>query len=145
MEVDIEDILNEEFTEKDILDRIKKDKLPSMDLPDKIDSKDAGDIKLDAPKDISDLCGRLKGWHENCRDLLVDLRTINYEITEDDTYVEFKDNNYYGQKIYFKVDLQNPKDAKVIHATKQLCKIIGIPYAFFAANRPSLKKNIVRT
>jgi hypothetical protein len=145
MEVDITDILNEEFSEKDILDRIKKDKLPSDDLPDKIDSKNVTDIESEVPRDISDLCGRLKTWHENCRDLLVDLRTVNYEITEDDTYIEFKDKNYYEQRLYFKVDLQNPKDAKVVHATKQLCKIIGIPYTFFAANRPSLKKNIVRT
>jgi len=145
MEVDITDILNEEFTDKDIFDRILKDKLPSADLPDKIDSKNAPGTELEIPKDISDLCGRLKMWHENCRDLLVDLRTVNYEISEDDTYIEFKDESYYGQRLYFKVDLQNPKDVKVIHATKQLCKIIGIPYAFFAANRPSLKKNIIRT
>jgi hypothetical protein len=98
MEVDITDILNEEFSEKDILDRIKKDKLPSKDLPDKIDSNNVTEIESEVPRDISDLCGRLKTWHENCRDLLVDLRTVNYEITEDDTYIEFNDKNYYVSK-----------------------------------------------
>jgi len=141
MEIDVEDLISDDFSEKSVMQRAQVDTTPSVALPDKIDTPEVEE----KPLDVNDLCGRLKMWHENCRDLLIDLRTITYEVTEDDTYIEFKDKSYYGSRLYFKVDPQNPKDPKVIHATKQLCKIIGIPYNFFAANRPSLKMNIIKT
>jgi hypothetical protein len=142
MEIDVEDILNGDFSEKDILERIHNDKTPSVDLPDHISTDNDSTVDF---KNIEELCGRLRMWHENCRDLLVDLRTVTYEISEEDTFIEFKDKSYYGSRLYFKADPEDPKNPKVIHATKQLCKIVGIPYTFFASNRPSLKKNIVRT
>jgi len=145
MEIDLEDLLGvapleryepEEIHIEDFVDE------DSLDIKESVETEKDPE---DNAKELEDLCGRLKMWHQNCRDLLVDLRTINYQISEDDTFIEFRDKSYYEPRLYFKVDPQNPKDAKVIHATKQLCKIIGIPYAFFAANRPSLKMNIVRT
>jgi hypothetical protein len=142
MEIDVEDILNDDFSDKDLLERIRLDSTPSVDLPDRTQEDNSGTAES---KSIEDLCGRLKMWHENCRDLLVDLRTVTYDITDEDTFIEFRDKDYYGSRLYFKVDPEDPKNPKVIHATKQLCKIIGIPYTFFASNRPSLKKNIVRT
>lgn len=145
MELDLDDLIhNSDLSEKALLEKIHSDKLPSVAVSDPVEIGEAA-AQIGKSKDIQELHGRLKMWYENCRDLLVDLRTVNYEATDDDTFIEFKDKSYYAQKLYFKVDIQNPKDAKVIHATKQLCKIIGIPYAFFAANRSSLKKNIVRT
>lgn len=145
MEIDLDDLLNNaDISEKALLERIHKDDLPSVPLADAEVPEDSA-ANIGKSKDISELCGRLKMWYENCRDLLVDLRTVNYEATEDDTYIEFKEKNYYAQKLYFKVDPQNPKDAKIIHATKQLCKVIGIPYAFFSSCRPTLKKNVLKT
>lgn len=98
-----------------------------------------------AIEDLSDIIKRLETWNTNCRNLLVDLRTVVYEANSDDTFITFEDKSYYKSPLYFKVDQQNPKDPKIIHATKQLCKIIGIPYNFFSACRPSLKMNIMRT
>lgn len=141
MDIDLEDLLNEDFSEKTVLERADKDTTPSVALPDKIETSE----EVEKPMDVNDLCGRLKMWYENCRDLFIDIRAMTYEVTEDDTYIEFKDKSFYGSRLYFKIDPQNPKDPKVIHATKQLCKIIGVPYAFFAANRPSLKMNMIKT
>jgi hypothetical protein len=146
MEIDVEDLLNNnDLSEKALMERIHKDTLPTTPLKEDVVEADDGSASIGHSKDISELCGRLKMWYENCRDLLVDLRTVNYEATDDDTYIEFRDKSYYGQKLYFKIDPQKPKDVKVVHATKQLCKIIGIPYAFFSDCRPSLKKNVLKT
>jgi len=144
MEIDVEELLNDDddFFEKELPERIKRDNLPSKNVSDSIETPE--EIRDDS-KDLPDLCGRLEMWHKRCVDLLVDLRTINYTIVDEDTYIEFHDKNYYSNRLYFKVDPDNPKDEKVIHATKQLCKIIGIPYTFFATCRPTLKMNIFKT
>lgn len=138
MEIDVDDILDGNFDNEPII--VRKEKEPEEDPDEQEVEEVASDVK-----DINELHGRLKMWHERCRDLLVDLRVISYEISEDDTYIEFNDKSYYEPRLYFKTDPQNPKDAKIIHATKQLCKIIGIPYTFFASCRPTLKKNVLRT
>jgi hypothetical protein len=140
-DIDIENILQEDSDpEQELLKKISEEEGDTPDDPVKVE-----EVSVGGSKDISELSARLKMWHENCRDLLVDLRTVTYEISGEDSYIEFKDKSYYGSKLYFKINPQAPKDPKTIHAIKQLCKIIGIPYAFFAANRPSLKMNIVRT
>jgi hypothetical protein len=73
------------------------------------------------------------------------MTAIDYTATPDDSYIEFKDKSFYAKKLYFKVDPQAPRDPKIILAQQQLCKILGVPYTFFAVNRPSLKMNIVKT
>lgn len=96
-------------------------------------------------EDILKIIKRLESWNINCRNLMVDLRTVVYESNSEDTFITFEDKSYYENRLYFKIDSQNPKDPKITHATKQLCKIIGLPYNFFCACRPSLKMNIMRT
>jgi len=146
METDIEEILGEDIlSDRALKQRISEDKTPSVDLDNPIDPGSDTGLKESSSKDITDLCGRLSTWHTKCRDLLVDLRTITYEVVDEDTFIEFRDKNYYASRLYFKTDPQNPKDEKVIHATRQLCKIIGIPYTFFASCRPTLKMNIFKT
>jgi hypothetical protein len=96
-------------------------------------------------EEIVHLRNRLQSWNENCRDLFVDMTAINYVSSPDDTYIEFGSKEYYDKKLYFKTDPQSPKDPKVILAAQQFCKVLGVPYPFFSANRPSLKMNIVKT
>lgn len=141
MEIDIDDLLqeSESISDQEFLRRVTTD-----DTPDTAE-EDTPEVSESKTESISELVGRLKMWHERCRDLFVDLRMIVYEISDEDSWIEFKDKSYYGSKLYFKTDPQKPKDPKIIYATKQLCKIIGIPYSFFAACRPSLKMNIVKT
>lgn len=145
MEIDVDDILNDDSSfEKELLDKIEHDDTPPeiASDPEEIDSPAS---KVGISKDIIDLDNRLKVWHANCRDLFVDLRSINYIIEDEDTFIEFHDKNYFSSRLYFKADPQSPKDEKIIHATKQLCKIMSIPYGFFASCRPTLKMNIFKT
>lgn len=130
-EIDISDILEDEVEESPIQSQIIPAVLDSPDSPTR--------------KEITQLRDRLRISHEHCRDLFVDMRTVDYIATPDDSYIEFLDKNYYDKKLYFKVDPQRPNDPKIIIAQQQFCKLLGIPYKFFAANRPSLKMNIVKT
>lgn len=145
MEFNVDDIINGNFSD---IDEVKDSELPPIirkeDINEEKDEPTVAEV-IANPEEIENLYNRLSMWHGNCRDLLVDLRTVSYEISEEDTYLEFHDKSFYESRLYFKVDPQNPKDAKVIHATKQLCKVIGVPYSFFASCRPSLKKNVFRT
>jgi hypothetical protein len=103
------------------------------------------DKKLDAPEDVQTLYKRLLQWNKGCRDLFIDLSGIDFGVNDEDMYLDFKDKNFYDKRLYFKVDPEKPKDPTIIHATKQFCKCLNIPYSFFVKNRPSLKANIVRT
>jgi predicted acetyltransferase len=96
-------------------------------------------------EDIEHLRNRLRSWNENCRDLFVDLRAMDFSASSEDSSIEFKDKGVYAKRLYFKVDPQNPKDPKTTHAQQQFCKMLGVPHPFFIANRPTLKMNIVRT
>jgi len=96
-------------------------------------------------EDTIHLRNRLKSWTDNSRDLFIDLRSTVYTATPEDSYIEFSDKSFYDRRLYFKTDPESPKDPKVIHAEKQLCKLLGVPHTFFASNRPSLKMNIVKT
>ena len=130
-EIDISDILEDEMEESPAQAQV------TPAIPDSPDSP--------ARKEIAQLRDRLRVSHEHCRDLFVDMRTVDYIATPDDSYIEFLDKNYYDKRLYFKVDPQRPNDPKIIIAQQQFCKLLGIPYKFFAANRPSLKMNIVKT
>jgi hypothetical protein len=111
-----------------------------------LDKETLSTLSVGTQKDeIVSLRNRLNMWHENCRDLFVDLREVNFVCTPDDSYIEFTNTSFYGKRLYFKIDPQNPKDAKVILATQQFCKFLGVPFGFFTSNRPSLKMNIVKT
>lgn len=44
---------------------------------------------------------------------------------------------------FFKMDPKNPKDPKVTWAATQFCKLMGVPYNFFAKNPEHMKKGIV--
>lgn len=105
-------------------------------------STETASSEEDTPRNLA---GRLSTWNESCRNLFVDLRTVNFISTPDDSYLEFQDKSYYDKKLYFKADPQNPKDPKVTHALKQFCKIIGIPFSFFKDCRPQLRTNMVST
>jgi len=96
-------------------------------------------------REILELRDRLKSHNNRCRDLLIDLRTFKFHASDEDMFLEPEDRLFYNKDLYFKHDPQNRNAPEVIHAQKQFCKFIGVPYSFFKNNRPSLKMNIVRT
>jgi len=141
MEFDITDILEDDsISDQDLLKKVL-----SEDDQENESDDDSNAVEAANSIDAHELLCRLRMWHENCKNLLIDLRTISYYASAEDSYVEFNDKQYYSDRLYFKIDPENPKDAKTIHATKQLCKIIGIPFSFFASCRPTLKMNVIRT
>jgi len=145
----VDDILEEDADDTDALDEVESHVTrtsPPVASKDPKSYAPLTAVEIAANREeIGHLRNRLYAHNENCRDLFVDMTALNYVATADDSYVEFMDKAFYGKKLYFKVDPQNPRDPKVIIASKQFCKLIGIPYSFFAANRPSLKMNIVKT
>lgn len=95
-------------------------------------------------EEVKELIGRLKTWGSSCTTMFADLRTIDFVSTSEDSYIEFQDKTYCNKKLYFKSDPQDPKNAKVIHALKQFCKILGVPAKFFIDCRPQLRANMVK-
>ena len=95
--------------------------------------------------DIPTLHKRLQGWTKNCRDLLLDLRVMDFSADDEDMLLTAQEKAYYDRPLYFKADPQSPRDPKIILAQKQFCKFLGVPHSFFMKNRPTLKMNIVRT
>jgi len=93
---------------------------------------------------LSSLSENLYSWYINCRDLLVDFREVDFVATEEDLYIEFKDKKCYSSKIYFKKDTNKFKNPEVLHAIRQFCKIIGVPFNFFLNSLPSMKVDIFK-
>ena len=101
--------------------------------------------KTSTGEDTDTLIERLKGWNKSCRDLFIDIKNITFHADDEDMYLCFEDKSVYANDIYFKKDPENPKDPKVLHASKQFCKALGVPHGFFMKNRPTLKCNFVKT
>ena len=107
--------------------------------PEEINPEPAPEIDIDI------LRRRLEGWTRNCRDLLLDLRVMDFSADDEDMSLTAQEVAYYNRPLYFKADPQNPRDPKIILAQKQFCKFFGVPHSFFMKNRPTLKMNIVQT
>lgn len=84
-------------------------------------------------------------WNKSCRDLFIDFRHVNLEVTDEEMCLKFDDSDFFPKPLYFKINPDDPKNPLIIHAWKQFCKIVGIPVGFFMDARPSLKKQIYDT
>jgi hypothetical protein len=87
---------------------------------------------------ITDLLNQLQYVGKNCEEKFLDLKTLKFEIIENDMVLS---NDFY--KYFFKTDPKNPKDPKVRHALTQFCKICGVPYTFFIKNPEYMKSSLV--
>ena len=94
---------------------------------------------ISVPKDeITRLVGRLKDLEGGCEDKCLDLQTLKFGVQNGEVRLYNEHHAY-----YFKHDPENPKDAKIIYAIKQFCKIMGVPYSFFAKNPEYMKTYMV--
>lgn len=84
------------------------------------------------------LLEKLRFQSQGCEDRCVDLKSTEFVCSSGEMYIESNEERY-----YFKKDPKNPRDPKVVHAAKQFCKIIGVPYSFFAKNTDHMKRNLV--
>lgn len=87
---------------------------------------------------VEPLLEKLKFQVQGCEDRCVDLKTTEFTALNGELCLESG-----GEKYYFKRDPKNPKDPKVVHAAKQFCKVIGVPYSFFAKNPDHMKRSLV--
>jgi hypothetical protein len=88
-------------------------------------------------KAFDELVEDLEGHTKKCKDIVVDLRYIEYHADDEE---QFLYDTVEKTKYFFKLDIG---DAKSSHALKQWCKSIGVPYPFFKDNRPVARKRIV--
>jgi hypothetical protein len=93
---------------------------------------------------VDSLLSRLSVWSEGCRDVPVDLRQLSFKSDDGSMWLELPEGHVL-RRIDFKRDPANPKDPKILHSQKQLCRVLGIPHGFFMNNRPSLRESMVRT
>jgi hypothetical protein len=63
---------------------------------------------------------------------------LKFEIHENEMKLFNDFHNY-----YFKNDPKNPRDARIIHAIKQFCGLMGLPYSFFAKNPEYMRRDMV--
>lgn len=96
--------------------------------------------------DLEEALQRLKKWDAGALDLPLDLNDVTFVANDEDMYLEFKSGvPGYSKTMFFKADPENSTGAKITHAQKQFCKMVGVPHGFFMANRPSLRMKMVET
>lgn len=93
---------------------------------------------------IVELRDKFREYDRNCRDVLLDMRTVKFRASDTDMCL-IPPLEAYPRPIYFKGDVQDNKNKKVTHAQKQFCRMIGVPHSFFAVNRPQLKEHMIAT
>jgi hypothetical protein len=87
---------------------------------------------------VKDLIDKLRKNAEGCEDKVLELSQLTLEEKEGDICLCNGPFSY-----YFRTDPKNPKSPKVIHAARQFCKILGVPFSFFFKNPSAMKKHMV--
>lgn len=88
--------------------------------------------------ELETLAERLEVHTKGCEEKCIDLQTLRFSVEEGDMRLY---NNFHSY--FFKRDPKNPRDPKIIHAAKQFCKMMGVPYSFFAKNPERMKTGMV--
>lgn len=91
--------------------------------------------------DLKELIRRMSVSAENCMDIPIDMRTLQFTSSEEE--MSLRDGKV-GEIFYFKFDKEKPNDPCVTHAQRQFCRLIKVPYQFFADNRPVTRNQIVK-
>jgi hypothetical protein len=89
-------------------------------------------------KGVHDLIARLKDLEQGCEEQLIDLKMLKFDIHENEMKLYNDFHNY-----YFKNDPKNPRDLRIIHAIKQFCNLMGVPYSFFSKNPEYMRRDMV--
>lgn len=81
---------------------------------------------------------KLQKYSETCEDKFLDFQNLQFEAKEGEMKLYSQFRSY-----FFKNDPEKPKHPKIIHAKKQFCGFMGIPYSFFAKNPEYMKNQMV--
>jgi hypothetical protein len=93
---------------------------------------------MDVKTELPELISRLKSLEQGCEDQCLDLKMLKFDIHENEMKLFNEFHSY-----YFKNDPKNPRDPRVIHAIKQFCGLMGVPYSFFAKNPEYMRRDMV--
>lgn len=135
----IDDILGEH-----VEDKVSESQVPEEGIIEGIKTASVFIDEVSAKKEIEILKDALINHNRKCRNILMDLRSVDFRATDEDMILSFRDKAFFGKDLYFKHDPDDAKNPSNIHAQKQFCKFLGVPHAFFKSNRPTLRDNIVR-
>jgi len=86
----------------------------------------------------AELLKKLSAYMQGCEDKCIDLRTLTFDAKNGETGLSGKDEFY-----VFKRNTLKPKDAKTVHAMKQFCKMIKVPFTFQFRSPEYLRKQMV--
>jgi len=87
---------------------------------------------------VKELIHGLSEHANGCEDRCIDLRTIKYEAKDGEVQLVGESGTY-----FFKSDPNNPKDPEIVHAAKQFCSLIGVPFSFYQKNPELIRKQLV--
>lgn len=87
---------------------------------------------------IQDLIDKLKDNDRGCETKCLDISQLHFDAADGEARLY---NDYHSY--YFKKDTVNPRSPKVVHAAKQFCKMIGVPYSFFDKNPEHMKNKMI--
>lgn len=91
--------------------------------------------------EFSELLENLSRNSENCKDVVVDMRFLQFFVDDEEMYLLDKAMNV---KYMFK-SFEDLSDKEKTLSIRQLCKMVGVPYQFFCDNRPVVRNQIVNS
>jgi len=91
-------------------------------------------------ENLQDVIRRLEAIDENCVDVVIDLRRVKFHSDDEEMYLHDEATN---ERYMFKASPDKPMDPVRTQAQRQFCKIVGVPFPFFASNRPNVRNQMV--
>lgn len=79
---------------------------------------------------------------DGCVDETLDIASMRFFSSDEEMLLELQNGT--GSKYHFKMNAADPRNADTVHAHKQFCKYVKVPYAFFRDNRPHFRNDIVK-
>lgn len=89
-------------------------------------------------KELGKFVEKLQGYSKGCEEKCLDFSQLQFEAKEGEMRLYNQFRSY-----YFKSDPEKPKHPKIVHAVKQFCSHMKVPYSFFAKNPEYMRNQIV--
>jgi hypothetical protein len=93
------------------------------------------------PKEIRDLRKVLFEATDGCVNETLDIANMKFISSDEEMLLVLQNGT--DQKYHFKMNRADPRNADTVHAHKQFCKYVKVPYSFFRDNRPHFRDAIV--
>lgn len=95
--------------------------------------------------ELEHLLATVRSHSEGCVDSIVDFSSVTFHTSDTAMWLGLSDGSFSRPDLHFRVHPTNPSDKIAIHAHKQFCKLVKVPYSFFVQNRPHMRETLVRT